>query len=330
MLDKNNYGLSKFQLPSGPKDDSYKITLYVDIIDDSDGIMTFELVTKCIVKPNQQIINNYVNNLLSDTNKQELKNQLQTNGIKQTVSFITSLTSILENNQIDNTKTNITNSTNKDQSDKNTAIKQVLIEVVSNLPSNNINNIILISSTLSVLTNKPNELNDNSASLALNKAQELTDNLLELSAPLPLNIIHQTTSSIVNSITNCLISSIQINLSSNENIKNNNSYDFSVNTFTNTSTNSDQIIDLYKKSVNILNQVANMTLGKLSLNQDIQSKTSSMEMNFKKSKTSDFDTNIKSVEGEIKIPNLCQSLKLNDVECSTRVLMSQVLSNIYN
>lgn len=255
-----------------------------------------------------------VNSLLSD-NSQDLITQLQTNDIKQTTSFITSLTSILDNQQV---AFNSSDSTQEESfSDKNTKIKEVLINVMTSIPANNVDNIILISNTLSILTNKPNEINSNSADMASKKTQELANNLLELSSSLPLNIIHETSNSIVNSITNCLLGSIQ----QTQNINSTND----ITTNTTSSSSSNQIFDLYKKSMNILNQIANMTSSKLSLNQDLQTKTNVMELNFKKSLLNDFNTNsVKSSEGEVKIPNLCNSLNLNNVECSNQIVTSQV------
>ena len=62
---------------------------------------------------------------------------------------------------------------------------------------------------------------------------------------------------------------------------------------------------------------------KLSLNQESLIKTESIELNFKKSKATDFNkSNLIMSEGNIKMPPLCEPLYA--AECDNLVLTSQV------
>ena len=83
-------------------------------------------------------------------------------------------------------------------------------------------------------------------------------------------------------------------------------------------------MDSFKKSVEILSNVANMTASKLSLNDENNVKTKSMEMNFKRSKASDFDKDIKMSEGAISVPPLCESMGLTGDSCTNLKVTSQV------
>ena len=57
-LDQNSNGNSAFQLPSGPESDSYQISLYVNVMDDSDGVTQYNVPMNAVVKPNNDLVNN--------------------------------------------------------------------------------------------------------------------------------------------------------------------------------------------------------------------------------------------------------------------------------
>ena len=90
-----------------------------------------------------------------------------------------------------------------------------------------------------------------------------------------------------------------------------------------------KLLDLFQKTNKILSQVANMTASKLSLNQDSQIKTKSMELNFKKSKATDFDSNVKMSDGAIQLPPLCETIGLGSSSCEDVKLTSQVALKVY-
>lgn len=67
-----------------------------------------------------------------------------------------------------------------------------------------------------------------------------------------------------------------------------------------------------------------MTSYKLSLGQVSAIKTSSMELNFKRSRAQDFSSSVEVSEGRILMPNLCDALGMADQTCDTLVLTTQV------
>jgi len=85
-----------------------------------------------------------------------------------------------------------------------------------------------------------------------------------------------------------------------------------------------KLLDSFKKSTEILDQVGSMTSYKLSLGQYSSIKTASMELNFKRSKAQDLNSNVALSQGQILIPNLCVALRLKAPSCDTLVLTTQV------
>jgi hypothetical protein len=71
--------------------------------------------------------------------------------------------------------------------------------------------------------------------------------------------------------------------------------------------------------------MGNMTSSKLSLNQNLYTKTGSMELAFKKSNAQDFDNSIQLSGGQIKMPNLCEAMGKTGSDCSGLQLTSQVI-----
>lgn len=114
FLDQISFGVSRFQLPNGPQADAYKIQIYVQILDDSDGITEFRLPNSLIVKPNNNLVNNLSNDLLNSNNDQNssLISNLKTGNIQTTTTFISSFVSMLDSSSISASANQSTNSSN--------------------------------------------------------------------------------------------------------------------------------------------------------------------------------------------------------------------------
>ena len=86
-----------------------------------------------------------------------------------------------------------------------------------------------------------------------------------------------------------------------------------------------QLLNSFQTMNTILNQVANMTLTKLSLNQDLAIESSAMQMNFKRTNASNFKNDLKMSQGRISIPtSLCDSFQMDPIACSKNCISSQV------
>ena len=96
LLGENSNGTSKFQLPNGPIDDSYKISLFVYIIDNSNEFSKFSIPTQIIVQPNVALIDSLATKLLG-ANSNDYLNELKNASVQYTTTLITSLTSALDN-----------------------------------------------------------------------------------------------------------------------------------------------------------------------------------------------------------------------------------------
>ena len=64
------------------------------------------------------------------------------------------------------------------------------------------------------------------------------------------------------------------------------------------------MLESYQSLTNILSQAANMTVNKLSTSQELQIKTGSMELNYKKKATNNFTSEIALTGSKIIVPNL--------------------------
>ena len=86
-----------------------------------------------------------------------------------------------------------------------------------------------------------------------------------------------------------------------------------------------KLLNSFQTMNTILNQVANMTLTKLSLNQDLVIESSTMKMNFKKTNASNFKNDLKMSQGSISVPtSLCDSFQMDPIACSNNLIISQV------
>jgi hypothetical protein len=96
-----------FQLPSGPQSNSYQISLYVIITDDSDGYAQFNLPTNAIVQPNNELVQNLANSL-TGSNSGGLMQSLKTGSLQSTSNFVNSLVLMIDSaNVANNTNNNV-------------------------------------------------------------------------------------------------------------------------------------------------------------------------------------------------------------------------------
>jgi len=91
-----------------------------------------------------------------------------------------------------------------------------------------------------------------------------------------------------------------------------------------------QFLKSFQTMNTILYQVANMTLKKLSLNQELAIESSAMQMNFKKTNATNFKNYLKTSQGSISVPtSLCDSFRMDTISCSNNLITSQVSFKIF-
>lgn len=123
--------------------DFYKIYLFVNIIDDSDGIFQFIVNQSIVVNPNSDLFNSFADSLINSNSI--LVNTLKNANIVNACSFINIFTISL-------------NSQNTNNSNYNILVRESLIGIILEMAITNIDSIVLISNSISILTDKKSEI----------------------------------------------------------------------------------------------------------------------------------------------------------------------------
>ena len=146
----NSIGQLITQLPQGPASDSYKLYLYVNIIDDTQGITVYNLATAITCMPNttqtmaisQAILDQDMSHsFMDDINSGELSRVSQNAQIL--ASQLNSLSSV-DINQM-------------------ASVREYLLRKVTALSISDVNSIIMTSSALSAITNACEQISTTSA-----------------------------------------------------------------------------------------------------------------------------------------------------------------------
>lgn len=101
-LNYNSQGTLSIQLPQGPSTDSYNIYLYVNVIDDSLGLVTYNITNPIQVTPNQNLANNLLADILSNDPKSLFLNNLQSGNLNTISKTIIGIASLFNSEQLSN------------------------------------------------------------------------------------------------------------------------------------------------------------------------------------------------------------------------------------
>ena len=136
----------------------------MNINDDSDGTTHFDISIPVVVRPNAALIGNLTNSLLSNSNSDFIAS-ITSGGVQAATSFISLLTSSLDTRTTNEVNLAYIKSYNNIKlvnflktNEKNSQIKEVLVNVTASLPITDVNSVLLISNTMFFLTNNPNEI----------------------------------------------------------------------------------------------------------------------------------------------------------------------------
>ena len=99
-LNYNNNGAIRLQLPQGPASDSYKISITVKIIDDSNGVQTYNIPGKVQVLPNVAQTQSIMDSMVAvangvSTSLNTFMQELASQNVQMTAQNIISFTSVL-------------------------------------------------------------------------------------------------------------------------------------------------------------------------------------------------------------------------------------------
>ncbi len=82
-------------LPKGDEIDNYQLYIFIQIIDDSSGISRFMINETVTVLPDENIKNNLVDQLVSQSVTSDFFNSLKSGSLKDTSTNVLALTSLL-------------------------------------------------------------------------------------------------------------------------------------------------------------------------------------------------------------------------------------------
>jgi len=162
-LNYNSDGVLPVQLPQGPDYDSYKIYLFVNVIDDSYGTTVYNLPDPVYVYPNREIADNLLNEILADSPRSTIVTSLSSGNLKTVANFVTTLSTQL-NIQSAMNATNDTNSTTLTaEQEKKALLREIFISKLNEMPISDLSSIKLFASALSATTTASNEISRKSA-----------------------------------------------------------------------------------------------------------------------------------------------------------------------
>ncbi len=104
----NTIGEIIFQLPHGPPEHDYQLFLYVDVYDDSDGITQFSIETPVVVIPDENKLNELIENFLAPNNS-EFLDTFRNASVQTTSTFILSLIAMINAQTAQSNQTNGSN-----------------------------------------------------------------------------------------------------------------------------------------------------------------------------------------------------------------------------
>lgn len=156
-LSYNADGILAVQLPQGPESDSYKLYIYVNIIDESYGFTTYHVAKPVQVYPNTELVEKLLKTSLTNDPRNQAVVNLNTGNLKTVASFVTTLTT-----EINQKETFITNETDYNQTiaehNKKAELREVLINQLKDMPISDISSIKLFSTALSSTTQDTKEI----------------------------------------------------------------------------------------------------------------------------------------------------------------------------
>jgi hypothetical protein len=175
--------LSTQNLPIGPSTDSYRLYLYVNIIDNDNGVTTYNISTPIQVQPDTSTITNLIQELSNPSSTGTISNILASGNSQVATTVLLSVSSLLNSassssNASSNDVINIifylcylflnynctlTTTKKTTLSNQNSALRDYLATYINNLSISDINSVSNQASMLTALTAASNEVTRNTA-----------------------------------------------------------------------------------------------------------------------------------------------------------------------
>lgn len=173
-MNYNSNGTLTVQLPLGPEYDSYRIYIFVHIIDDGNGRTIYNITKPVKVYPNKNLTTSIMQDILdlepSSQFLQELNDKDLQKAAKNIIGLSNSLniqydTSKIESNQSLTYKniSDLASDEDEIEKSKRASVREFLIDTVNNITVSSLSDIKIISSVLSSVTQSASEISQKSA-----------------------------------------------------------------------------------------------------------------------------------------------------------------------
>ena len=230
-LNYNSNGDLYIQLPQGPDYDSYKLYLFVNIIDDTYGVTVYNIVKPVTVMPNVNLANNLAASIASNDPDSSFLQNINSRNLNLVAKNVIALTSVFNIQSLSTptatASTDIsTNTTTNAENDQKAALREFLIGKVAELSVSDMSSIKVIASALSSASANTDQISRNAAvcknlfknkkilfnsnklilkELSISKSSEIVSYLNTMSSKITFDDLKQGLNGIFETIGNSLI-----------------------------------------------------------------------------------------------------------------------------
>ena len=158
-LNYNSNGNLNIQLPQGPAYDSYKLYLFVNIIDDTYGVTVYNLTQPVIVMPNNNLTNSLAASIATNDPNSTFLLDLNSGNLNIVAKNVIALTSDFNIQSLSQSSS----SSNNSENDQKAVLREFLIGKMAELSVSDMSSIKVIASALSSATANTDQISRNAA-----------------------------------------------------------------------------------------------------------------------------------------------------------------------
>ncbi len=154
-LNYNSDGYLSIILPQGPDTDSFKLSLFVNIIDDTNGITVYNILKPVVVMPNDNLVENLVDSIASNDENNQFLIEVNSGNLNLVSKNIIALTASFNAQSSLSTKAGDTN--------LKAMLREYFVRKLVSLSLSDISSVKVISSALSEATGTPQQVSTKNA-----------------------------------------------------------------------------------------------------------------------------------------------------------------------
>ena len=158
-------------LPQGQSSDNYKLNIFVNIIDDSDGVVIYNIAQSVIVLPNDNLVTSLINSITNNDQSNQFLKELNSGNLNLVTKNIIALSSVF-NSQRSSLGASFLNETQFIIDNNLKAnLREYFLDKIVKLSISDLSSIKVIASALSELTFTPEQV---STKIAVNKILKIS------------------------------------------------------------------------------------------------------------------------------------------------------------